>query len=115
MGQSSLEIAFTRYIQLLGRDLPRYQTEYRFHPTRKWRLDIAWPEHRVGVELEGGLFIHGRHSRGKGYEADMEKYNQLALHGWTMLRFSIDMLTNDPPGCVDQVRELLSKAKAPAA
>jgi len=33
--------------------LPAPVFEYRFHPSRKWRFDIAWPERRVAVEVEG--------------------------------------------------------------
>ena len=28
--------------------------EYRFHPTRKWRFDYAWPENKIALEVEGG-------------------------------------------------------------
>lgn len=33
----------------------------RFHPSRRWRFDCALPEHRVAVEVEGGVW---RSSRG---------------------------------------------------
>mgnify|MGYP006149714629 CR=1 FL=1 len=28
--------------------------EHKFHPKRKWRLDLAWPEEKLAVEIEGG-------------------------------------------------------------
>lgn len=62
--------------------------EHRFHPTRRWRLDFAFPALRLGVEVEGGLYSRGRHVRPAGYEADLEKYNAAALAGWMVLRFS---------------------------
>lgn len=68
--------------------LPAPTPEYRFHPERKWRLDYAWPERRVAVEIEGGIFVAGRHSRGAGMLSDMAKYNAATLLGWRLLRYS---------------------------
>jgi very-short-patch-repair endonuclease len=65
-----------------------YQQEYRFHPERMWRFDFANPEKMIAVEVEGGVFSQGRHTRGKGFEDDCEKYNAAALMGWKVLRFS---------------------------
>lgn len=60
--------------------------EYRFHPKRRWRFDWAWPDARVALEIEGGAWTGGRHTRGKGFIGDMEKYNNAALLGWRVLR-----------------------------
>lgn len=60
--------------------------EHRFHPTRRWRFDFAWPEAKLAVEVEGGIFVTGRHSRGAGMLADMEKYAEATLLGWRVLR-----------------------------
>jgi len=60
--------------------------EYRFHPPRRWRFDWAWPRHKLALEIEGGVWTKGRHTRGKGYLADCEKYNQANLDGWCLLR-----------------------------
>jgi very-short-patch-repair endonuclease len=72
--------------QLSHAGLPPYQREFRFHPVRRWRLDFAWPAHKLALEVEGGVFVRGRHSRGVGYTADCEKGNALALLGWRVLR-----------------------------
>ncbi|AUL97471.1 hypothetical protein FORC54_3326 [Vibrio vulnificus] len=42
--------------------------------------------------MEGGTWANGRHTRGKGYAADCEKYNVAALEGWRVLRFTGDMI-----------------------
>ena len=60
--------------------------EYRFHPTRKWRMDWAWPKHKLALEIEGGAWTRGRHTRGKGFVADLEKYNTATVMGWRILR-----------------------------
>lgn len=60
--------------------------EHRFHPVRKWRFDFAWPEHRVALEVEGGVWTGGRHTRGSGFVKDVEKYNAAGRLGWIVLR-----------------------------
>ena len=65
-----------------------YVSEYRFDPIRRWRLDFAFPDQKLAVEVEGGVWSGGRHSRGAGFEADCEKYNALTLAGWRLLRFT---------------------------
>jgi very-short-patch-repair endonuclease len=66
--------------------------EYRFHPERKWRFDYAWVEAKVAVEVEGGAYTGGRHTRGRGFINDMEKYNAAAAAGWCVLRFTPSQL-----------------------
>lgn len=66
--------------------LPAPTPEYRFHPVRKWRIDWAWVEHRIGLEIDGGVWIGGRHTRGAGWAKDTEKLNTLAALGWRMFR-----------------------------
>lgn len=64
------------------------EAEYRFHDTRKWRFDFAFPRHKVAIEIEGGVWTKGRHTRGSGFVKDMEKYNEATRLGWRILRFT---------------------------
>lgn len=82
----------TLALHMRGIGLPHPKREYRFHTTRKWRFDFAWPELRLAVEVEGGVYSGGRHTRGKGFEADAEKYNEAALMGWTVIRVTPGMI-----------------------
>jgi very-short-patch-repair endonuclease len=59
--------------------------EYRFHPSRRWRFDIAFPSRKLAVELEG----RGRHQTVVGYRNDCEKYNAAIELGWTVLRYPV--------------------------
>jgi very-short-patch-repair endonuclease len=70
------------------------EPEFRFHPPRRWRFDFAFPDHMVAIECEGGIWSGGRHVRGAGFQADVVKYNQAAIDGWTLLRFTSDMIRN---------------------
>ena len=66
--------------------------EFRFHPTRKWRFDYAVPSRKVALEVEGGAWTGGRHTRAQGFIADMEKYNTATVFGWRVLRVTPDRL-----------------------
>lgn len=68
--------------------LPEPVRELKFHHTRKWRFDFAYPAQMIGIEVEGGVWSGGRHTRGNGYSADCEKYNHAELLGWKVYRFT---------------------------
>lgn len=65
--------------------LPEPNTEYRFAPPRRWRFDYAWIGSKVALEVQGGLFVAGRHSRGAALLKEHEKLNTAAIHGWRIL------------------------------
>ncbi len=84
---------------LVSLGLPIPQEEYRFCPTRRWRVDYCWPDHKLAVEIEGGAWRGrpcpacgnrggGRHNRGGGFLRDKEKYNALTMAGYSLLRFT---------------------------
>jgi len=73
-------------LQLRAAGVVGWEREFRFAPPRRWRLDFAWPALRVAVEIEGGIWVRGRHTRPTGFLRDAEKYNEAALAGWTLLR-----------------------------
>lgn len=66
--------------------------EYKFHPTRRWRFDYAIPEHKIALEVEGGVWTGGRHTSPKGFLNDIEKYNTATLMGWRVFRTTPDDL-----------------------
>ncbi len=66
----------------------RIEREFRFYRPRRWRFDFALPDMRIAIEIEGGVFTQGRHTRGKGFIGDMEKYNEAVRLGWKVLRFT---------------------------
>lgn len=70
----------------------KFEQEYKFHPKRKWRADFFITGTKILVEVEGGIWNGGRHTRGKGYLGDMEKYNEAAAMGYTVLRFSTEQV-----------------------
>jgi hypothetical protein len=91
---------------------PAPVSELIFAPPRRWRFDRAWPALLVAVEIDGGTWSGGRHTRGAGFAADCEKLNRAAVLGWAVLRYTTDMLHADPDLVIGQVVELLRSRSA---
>lgn len=83
-------LSLQRQVELVGLEVP--VTEFRFAPPRRWRFDLAWEDRRLACEIEGGVFVAGRHSRGQGYENDCEKYAEALIRGWRVLRVTTGMV-----------------------
>ena len=69
-----------------------FEQEFEFHPKRKWRADFHLVGKKILVEVEGAIWSGGRHTRGKGYIGDMEKYNAATMMGYQVIRFSTDQV-----------------------
>ena len=67
-------------------ELPLPVMEYCFAPPRRWRFDLAWLDQRLAVEIDGGVWTQGRHTRGSGVVKDCEKFAHAAIHGWRVMR-----------------------------
>lgn len=77
--------------------LPAPIREFRLCDDRKWRGDFVWvlpDDKKVLVEVEGGVWSNGRHSRGIGFISDCEKYNEAALRGFVVLRVTKEHIEN---------------------
>lgn len=70
----------------------KFEQEFYFHPKRKWRADFHLIDKKILVEVEGGIWSGGRHTRGKGYLRDLEKYNAATMMGFQVIRFSTDQV-----------------------
>ncbi|WP_204375187.1 hypothetical protein [Photobacterium swingsii] len=85
---------------LLG--LPKFEAEVRFHPKRMWRMDYAWPDLKIALEVHGGHHANGRHNRGVGFAKDREKMNEAQLLGWLVIEVTSDN--------IPQMREWIERA-----
>ena len=93
--------------------LPPPVAEYKFLADRKFRFDWCWPHHpiatalnwRLAIEIEGGAFVGGRHSRGVGFTNDMKKYELALNNNWIVYRIAPDWLGTI--GTLDTIRRLL--------
>lgn len=93
--QSELEIwGVRRVLSIQG--LPRPIQQYRVDlPAGPVYLDAAFPNVKLGIELDGAAYHGGREAR----ERDIARDAALAAAGWLILRFSYRRLTTDPDGC----------------
>lgn len=90
-----------------ARGLPTPSVEYQFAPPRRWRFDYAFVPQKLAVEVEGGAWIAGRHTRGAGFIADMEKYNEACARGWRLLRVQPKDLLSE--ATVELIRRALKR------
>jgi len=74
--------------------VPEPELEFVFAWPRKWRFDYAFVPAKLALEIEGGAFIVGRHTRGRGFSNDLVKYAEAAILGWTVLRATPEQITN---------------------
>lgn len=88
-----LDLAFKLQLKAVGLS-DGWQCEYQFDKARKWRFDFALikDDKKLAIEVEGGTYTSGRHVRGTGYAKDCEKYNTASAQGWTLFRFTSDMI-----------------------
>jgi len=83
------------------------------HPLRlpdgRWvRLDAAYVEACVAVELDGAAFHGSRAARAR----DLRRDSALAALGWVVLRFSYERLSRDPAGCRAEITAVVLRRLA---
>ena len=108
MKDSKLERAFDTYAKSLG--LPKAEKQFRFSE-RRYRLDRCYIDEKLGIELDGGVYSGGGHTRGKGYESNREKDNLAIELGWVVLHYTTNQLRSNPAGVISQIKRVLSKRK----
>lgn len=112
--RSPLEVLLDQQMRLCH--LPVFVTEYRFDNRdcpRNWRFDFAWPDRHVAVEVEGGVWSQGRHTRGQGFISDTEKYNAAVMQGWRVLRYTRDAIESGR--AITEIEQILRREPATAA
>ena len=80
--------------QIKAANVPKPKTQFKFCETRRWKSDFAWPDRKIIVEVEGGIWVNGRHTRAIGFQKDCEKYNAAALLGYRVFRVTPQHVSN---------------------
>ncbi|MFH1230040.1 MAG: hypothetical protein V1709_00945 [Planctomycetota bacterium] len=90
-----MQLKLTQQAELILNQIGiKFVKEYRFNPPRRWRFDYAIVQKGIAVELEGAVWVRGRHTRGSGFIKDCEKYNRATILGWKILRYTNETIHN---------------------
>jgi very-short-patch-repair endonuclease len=64
-------------------------------PGRKFRLDFAHPQTKVGIEISGNIWSKGGHSSGVGLMRDYAKLNLSQANGWIVFQLAEQQITEE--------------------
>jgi hypothetical protein len=86
------------------------ESEFWFHPDRKWRFDFAIAPFKIAIEIDGRgrgkPDAIGRHQTVDGIRRDLEKHRGAVLRGWHIMRYPATDKAN-ALAWAREVRELL--------
>ena len=112
MSKSDLEATLALHLRV--NNFPEWETEYKFHPKRRWQFDFAWPEQRIAVEVQGGIHMaKGGHNTAAGITRDCEKGNEAIVTGWKVLHVTREQIENG--SAINGLRRLMFEQGAEVA
>jgi len=106
---SALEARFAELCQRAGVPLGRFQFEIELDGQQR-RVDFAYPERRIAVEIDGYEWHAGREQ----FADDRARDNALQLAGWTVLRFTWEQIVYRPVQVVATLRRALRSTERAA-
>lgn len=75
-------------------NIPPAEAEYKLPGLGRYRIDVAIPDLRLAIEVEGGIWMSTASGRSKGHAhpkrflSDMKKYNLISRERWFLLRYT---------------------------
>jgi hypothetical protein len=108
--ESELERRTVDLLVASGLPLPDGQVPLAFWDDLLGRVDFAYVEERIVIEVDGRRF-HGP----EVFESDRERDNAAGLAGWRVLRFTWAMVTERPEYVIATIAEALAQAHRRAA
>jgi len=89
-------------------DLPDPEPEFRFSEERRYRLDCAWPQWKLGIEVHGGLGSYlPSHMSYKNRRRDIDKVLLAQRLGWRVLEFEWKDIFSG--SAVELIRDVLKR------
>lgn len=89
--------------------LPEPQMEVKMVDKRRFRIDYAWPDIKLGVEIQGGVYTRGAHGSIYGILSGYTKANIAACNGWRLLYYTPQQMTSNET--INQIREAYQWSK----
>ena len=102
--ESELEARFVELVRRAGLPEPRRQLQTGDASSWIGRVDFAYPEARLVVEVDG----RRHHTAMLDRESDRARDNRLVAAGWRVVRFTWKDLTSRSAWVVTLLRELLA-------
>ena len=100
-GSSPLERKAIRLI--VEARLPTPEREYPLPWDPRRRFDLAYPEYRVAIELDGRRW----HDTREAFESDRRRDREAVRHGWVVLRFTWEDIVRRPHEFIREIAAVL--------
>jgi very-short-patch-repair endonuclease len=100
---SVLESKMMRLCRRYDLPLPKFQYVIRHGKVFVAKVDFAYPELRLAIEVDG----YEKHSSLKAFQHDRNRQNDLVELGWTILRFTWDDVVHRPEKVANRIRRVL--------
>lgn len=71
------------------------EAEVKLIPDRKFRFDYVHLPSKVVVEVNGGIFVNGGHSRGKAQQRNYEKIFLATSLGYSVINLGTGQINED--------------------
>jgi hypothetical protein len=104
--ESVLEAEFLALVSRTALPLPTSQYEVWDGPLLIARVDFAYAERRLAIEVDGYEF----HSRYDRFQSDRARRRKLTELSWEVVEFTAEDIRRRPDAVIDVVRKLLAKA-----
>lgn len=104
--ESPLELRFLKLAHGGGLPTPAVQHEIWHHGRFVARVDAAYPELRIAIELDGYEWHTGR----TAFQRDRTRQNELVGLGWIVLRFTWADVADRPEQTIDTIRQALARS-----
>ena len=94
MSNSKLE---SKFLSLLFELAPALKVvrEFRAIPGRRFAFDFFLPDYGILIEIQGGAFTGGRHTRGAGMASDCEKSRLAQMMGYKCFAYTGNQITRE--------------------
>lgn len=84
------------HAQLIERGLTDFERNARFIPGRKFEADFWFPELKLALECDGGVWLpKGGHTSGEGYTKDRERDVEALLRGIITVRYTSSQIASE--------------------